>query len=167
MSKLSFDADRNLLTLGGERVVFHCHHYNVFLQRSLEEMFGSGAIEMQVDAAAESARRMLEPLFADVSGFQARLELASQVFSSNGFGAADLSQLGEHGGRVTLQTSHYAVGWTAKFGPATSPVSHFATGFWRGALVAAAGHAPERVVARQVKCRAMGDDVCEIEVEVR
>lgn len=167
MSELAFDPDRNVLTLGGERVVFHCHHYNVFLQRSLEEMFGEGAIEMQVDAAAESARRMLAPLCLNVSGFDARLELASGVFSSNGFGTADLSQLGEHGGRITLPTSHYAVGWASKFGTAKSPVSHFATGFWRGAVVVAAGHAPERVVARQTKCRAMGADVCEIEVEVR
>lgn len=167
MSKLAFDPERNVLTLGGERVVFHCHHYNVFLQRSLEEMFGEGAIEMQVDAAAESARRMLAPLFADLSGFEARLELASQVFSSNGFGTADLSQLAEYGGRITLPTSHYAVGWAAKFGPARAPVSHFATGYWRGAVVAAAEHSPERVVARQTKCRAMGADVCEIEVEVR
>ncbi len=167
MTELSFDADRNLLTLGGERIVFHCHHYNVFLQRSLEDMFGPGGAQMQVDAAAESARRILEPLMAEADGFDARMKIASQVFSTNGFGKADLSGLGDQGGTVKLPASHYAVGWSAKFGASKTPVCHFATGFWRGAVVAATGCAPERVVATERHCHATGGGMCEIEVEVR
>jgi hypothetical protein len=164
----SFDAERNLLLLGERRVVFHCHHYNVFLQRSIEDMFGEGAVEMQVTAAAESAREMLSRVFTGAaSSLDARLSVAASIFGENGFGKADIAELGANGGVVLLPTSHYAVGWRAKWGRASRPVCHFAAGFWAGALVAAEGLAPERVVAVEERCMASGAPECRIRVEVR
>jgi hypothetical protein len=87
---------------------------------------------------------------------------------SLGFGRADITNLGPDGGVVRLRTSHYAIGWRAKFGAPAQPVCHFATGFWAGALAAAAGVAPERIVAREHRCAAAHgqDQGCEITVEV-
>ncbi len=164
----SFDADRNLLLLGERRVVFHCHHYNVFLQRSIEDMLGEGAVEMQIAAAAESAREMLSRVFSASAVAPAdRLATASAIFGENGFGSADVSALGTDGGVVTLATSHYATGWRAKWGRSTKPVCHFAAGFFAGALTAATGFAPERVFAVEDRCAAMDGDVCRVRVEVR
>ena len=68
-----FDAERNITTLGGRRIVFHCHHYNVFLQRTIDEALGKDAALVQRLAAKESARAMLgDPAFAIwLAGFPA------------------------------------------------------------------------------------------------
>ncbi len=163
----SFDADRNLLVLGERRLVFHCHHYNVFLQRSIEDMF-EDAVAMQVSAAKESARHILAGIWtAEDAPLEARLRDAAAVFGENGFGRADASGLTIDGGDVVLATSHYAVGWQAKWGTRKQGVCHFATGYWAGALAAAAGISPERVQAHETQCAVSGADACRIHVEVR
>lgn len=146
-----FDQDGCTLKLGGARVVFHCHHYNVFLQRSIEDALGADAIELQREAAAEAARGMLTALFADAPGASLpdKLARAAALFGSLGFGRADVSGLSAMGGEVRVSPSHYAIGWSAKWGAPPGPVDHFATGFFRGALCAATGHAPERVKATE------------------
>lgn len=42
-----FDAANNILTAGDHRLVFHCHQYNVFLQRSIDEALGADAASVQ------------------------------------------------------------------------------------------------------------------------
>lgn len=169
MADPTFDAERNVLLLGGQRIVFHCHHYNVVLQRSIDEMLGDRAATVQVDAAAESAHRMLADVLAKAgSQWSDKLRAAEHVFSSNGFGRADVSGLdAKQGGVVLLPTSHYAVGWRSKFGEAAAPVCHFATGYWRGAFAAMLGVGPKQVHAKERRCHAVHGGSCEIEVEVR
>jgi hypothetical protein len=147
MSGPGFDAERGEIVLGGARLVFHCHHYNVILQRSLEDALGPRAVEIQRQAAAEVARLALRKLFSDegLTAFDARMARAAAVFSDAGFGRAALQDVTPLGGRVELRPSHYAVGWIAKWGPTDRPVDHFAAGFFKGALAAAADLAPERV----------------------
>lgn len=166
---IRFDKPKGTIELATSRLVFHCHHYNVFLQRSLEDAIGERAKKIQIDAAAEVGSKMLGPLFDQDGGADVgtRLARAAAIFGSLGFGRADVSGLAADGGSVVLAPCHYAVGWIAKFGQASAPVSHFATGFFRGALAVAAGLAPERVEAVQVLCAAMGHDKSEIEIKVR
>lgn len=165
-----FDAATNTLLAGDRRLVFHCHHYNVFLQRSIDEALGPDAAEVQRDAAAEASRGLLEGLYAKDGGqpVAARLERARAMFGSLGFGLAELSPH-EAGVGVKLKTSHYAVGWQAKFGRAGAPVCHFAVGYWRGAVAAAMGLSPERVGGTERRCAACGveRDGCELSIEVR
>lgn len=166
---IRFDKAKGTIELGPSRLVFHCHHYNVFLQRSLGDALGERATLIQIDAAAEVARTTLAPLYAADGGADVatRIARAATIFGSLGFGRADVSRLGAEGGTVILAPCHYAIGWAAKFGKASAPVSHFATGFFRGALVAARGLAPERVDAVQLLCVAMGHDKSEIRIRVR
>ncbi len=163
-----FDAERNITTFGGRRLVFHCHHYNAFLQRTIDEALGDDAAIVQRRAAMESTRLIVTDLFSSDGGapFRARIERAASTFGSLGFGLADVSALGELGGAVTLRTSHYAVGWQAKFGPAKHPVCHFAVGFWAGVVAAAAGLSVERVTGAERRCAAVSDGPCEITIEV-
>ena len=163
-----FDASKNITTIGASRIVFHCHHYNVFLQRSIEEALGADGAAVQRAAAAEAAQRMLSGLFTDAASLRDRLARVQKLFGSLGFGAADASALSVDGGPVTLRTSHYAIGWRSKFGPNPRPVCHFATGFWAGALATVAGLPPERVRADEVRCAVTGQGTggCEIRVEV-
>lgn len=169
-----FDSERNITTIANSRIVFHCHHYNVYLQRTVDEALGADAATVQRLAAAESSRRMLEELFKDSGSADvgARLERAARLFASLGFGKADIAGLTDEGGIVALPTSHYAIGWRAKFGRAASPVCHFAAGYWAAAVAAATSVAPERVTPVEARCAAMNaaDAVsgggCAIHIEV-
>lgn len=167
--RLNFDAERNLITLGDRRVVFHCHHYNLFLQRTMEDGLGTeSAQQLQVAAGMEATRHMLLALFAKepAASVPDKLAHASKLFGALGFGQADLSSLLAHGGSIRLVTSHYAIGWMAKWGTAKHPVCYYAVGYWMGALAAASGLAPERIVGRELSCAAHGATVCELELEV-
>jgi hypothetical protein len=165
-----FDAAKNITSIAGNRIVFHCHHYNVFLQRTIDEALGEGAASLQRRAAAEASRRLLEDLFRGGSGGspRERLERAAKLFGSLGFGLANIDGLTLEGGSVVLATSHYAIGWRAKFGPPAAPVCHFAVGYWAAAVAVAAGVAPERVVGGERRCAAVAreGDGCSIDVEV-
>jgi hypothetical protein len=173
-----FDAAKNITSIAGNRIVFHCHHYNVFLQRTIEEALGEGAVSVQRRAAVEASRRLLEDLFRGDSGGSSRerrdrrdrLEKAAKLFGSLGFGLANIGGLTVEGGSVVLATSHYAIGWKAKFGPSAAPVCHFAVGYWAAALAVAAGVAPERVLAHERRCAAAAregdEESCSIDIEV-
>jgi predicted hydrocarbon binding protein len=168
-AEVVFDPERNITLLGGSRIVFHCHHYNLFLQRTIDDALGADAAEVQRSAAAENARRVLEPLLG-ASGkepVRARLERAAALFGKLGFGLADISALDADGGQVRLVTSHYALGWREKWGPTSDPVCHFAAGFWAGALGVSAGLSPERLLVRETICAAVTEQgSCEIKIEV-
>jgi len=167
--QLKFDADRNVLTLGERRLVFHCHHYNLFLQRTIEDGLGhESAQTVQIAAAMEASRAMLgtllkEPVDATLTQ---KLERANRLFGSLGFGQANLDKLTAHGGRIALHTSHYAVGHRAKWGTAKHPVCYYAVGFWMGVLSVAANLAPERLSGREIACSAASAAACELEIEV-
>ena len=36
-----FDAQAGTIVAGGRRIVFHCHHYNTLLQRSVDDALGA------------------------------------------------------------------------------------------------------------------------------
>lgn len=162
---IRFDATRSILSIGDRRIVFHCHHYNLVLQRTIDEGLGARAADVQRRAAMESSRAMLAQALEGVAPAE-RLARAAQLFGALGFGHADVSALSGFGGRVRLSTSHYAVGYRAKFGAASRPVCHFAVGFWAAAVCVVQGHAPERVVGREPHCAACANGSCEIEIEV-
>ena len=167
--RLRFDADRNLITLGDRRLVFHCHHYNLFLQRTIEDGLGlEAAHSLQVAAGMEATRQMLSSLFAgdDSATYADKLEVAKRIFAATGFGQADLAALTPQGGAVRLDLSHYAIGWKSKWGDSKHPVCHYPTGFWMGALSAATGLAPERLQGRELSCAASGSVFCELAIEV-
>lgn len=167
--RLDFDSERNLLSLENRRLVFHCHHYNLFLQRTIEDGLGAQAAQsLQVAASMEASRSVLASLYAKdpEASFLDKLGLARKLFGSLGFGQAETPSLTPNGGGVRLITSHYAMGWKAKWGVAEHPVCYFPVGFWMAALAAAAGLTPERLQGRELSCAALGASACELEIEV-
>lgn len=165
---MRFDAERNIIVRGGRRLVFHCHHYNVYLQRTIEDGLGERAAWLLSAAASESARAAFEELEREqpAGSPRALIERAGEIFATQGFGRADVSGLGPHGGRIELVPSHYALGWVAKWGRRETPCCHFAVGFFAAAVAVAGGHASERIRAYEVRCAAAGAESCSLVVEV-
>jgi hypothetical protein len=162
---VEFDPTTNVATLGGRPLVFHCHHYNSILQKTIEQGLGEEADRLLTTAAQEAVQLQLTAL-ARAGDRDGVLETAASVFSELGFGRLDFTDLGESGGTVTSPSSHYALSWLAKFGERTTPACQFTAGF----IAAAAGVAfdldPERVRVRESRCQAQGSAVCRFDVEV-
>ncbi len=135
---VEMDAAHRRHFLGGEPIVFHCHHYNTFLQRSIQDAHFIDSDPFLIGAAAEVAFAQLTSLIRQeqCSNEADRRELAERVYSWSGFGTLDFSGLTVTGGVMTTPNSHYAAAWNAKWGAADRPVCLFTSGWISGAMSA-------------------------------
>ncbi len=163
---IQFDAAANVATLGGHSMVFHCHHYNSTLQRTIEENMGAEAFQVLTVAAQEAARKQLKQLVAPSASPREALSQAAALFAELGFGTLDFSGLGPRGGVVVSPSSHYGMSWLVKFGERKHAACEFPAGYVTAAVIVAFHVEPERVWARETSCVACGAPACRFEVEV-
>ena len=136
---LTADADHRRHVVGDEPMLFHCHHYNTFLQRSIQDATYIDSTPFLVGAAAEVAHAQMMSALSGVDEPAERLAYAAKLYRWAGFGTVDLSSLSLDGGTVTSASSHYGSAWKTKFGPADQPVDLFTQGWLAGAAAAAFG----------------------------
>ncbi|MCA8943243.1 MAG: hypothetical protein KDB80_11840, partial [Planctomycetes bacterium] len=146
--------------------VFHCHHYNTYLQRSILDAGYVDSVPFLIGAAAEVAFAQLTNVFANanVTSTAQRIELAQELYRWAGFGTFDLSSLNADGGTTSTSNSHYAMAWNAKFGTSDQPVCHFASGWLAGAWAAIQDLPLGTFAVRHDTCRAEGASTCEFEL---
>lgn len=159
----------DLLHWAGEPVVLHCHHFNLFLDQTIDDALGPHEGEqLRFSASREAWSAFLGALLLqeDAGTPVERLELASHTFATMGHGrvifAADLG-----GGRAVGQNLHYAHAWREKYGRLVrrrSPADAFAAGFIAAAIERAYGGEPLHLEAREVECVAMRAPRCSFEV---
>lgn len=161
------DAPHRRCLVGGEPQIFHCHHYNNYLQRTLtEDVPYLDTTPILRGAAAEVAHHQLSNLFTPEMDVAARQGLAEALFAWSGFGRVDFSQLDAGGGVVESPGTHYSLTWEAKFGPSKTPVDYFASGWLAGALAAVHGKDPGSYASVQTRCAAMeGVEGCAFELQ--
>lgn len=159
---IEFDITKNEATLGGQKVVFHCNHYNLNLQRTIIDAIGDRGVEIQIDAAIDSTMKMLENTDGDVK------MMAMEYFSKLGFGILECADINETGGIARCPISHYALAWFEKFGPCKKPVCHFNAGYILGVFNTVHGKKLDHRNIIETKCRAMDpENVAACEFEVR
>jgi len=149
-------ADRYLASIAGEPHVFHCHHYNCFLQKSITDQ--SALLDVKsllTDAAAEV-------VYSELTHLNAQSDTAQVLFGQLGFGVLDASALTPQGGNATVKGSHYALGWLSKFGKSSAPVCFFNAGFIEAAARQKFGAAFKCV---ETACVANGAAACTYEVK--
>jgi predicted hydrocarbon binding protein len=143
----------------GQPLVFHCNHYNRWLQNTLRLDPTLQMDDVIVAAAASAARAQIAQAAAE-AGLQeprAVLALARELFRVQGFGTLDLSGLSKGGGTATTPVSHY--GQTLFLGADEPPLSAqnlLDRGFAQGAAEAAFGE-PFHVV--DATCQSLGNAV--------
>lgn len=167
-----YHLDRNAYVLGGEPMIFHCHHYNVFLQRSIEET--KKYIEVYpilVDSAHEVVYTQFQELFeGSETNIEERKKIVEECYRVHGFGKIDLGNVNQSGGAVETANEHYSHGWKIKFGNRKKDepgVSFFTRGYLAGALEAIYGLEFGTVQTAQTKCLTKGDDICRFEISKR
>src|SRR5262245_6832762 len=69
---VQLDADHRRVIVGGQPMIFHCHHYNTYLQRTILDAEGLGPDGFLVGAGAEAAHHQLGQLLAGVDGVAAK-----------------------------------------------------------------------------------------------
>jgi len=150
------------LLIGGEPHVFHCNHYNYWLQHSIVLAEDLGLVEAIVDAAAAVAHRFVtngsEELGLDTPS--ERLRLAADHFAETGFGTIRFDEVSDRGGVVTTPVSHYGQCLTAACpGGFDRPQNMFDQGFAAGAVAAAYGLPAGALQSSVEACQSMGAKV--------
>ena len=157
-AEFGYDFATNRLVVGGEPMVLHCHHYNCFLQRSIQDAEYIDSAPILVGAAAEVVSAQLTNLLSRTPDIPARKATVEALYRACGLGLIDLGALTDRGGEVRTRSTHYSIGWKEKFGRSRAPVDFFSTGFLAGALAAIYGLPPADVQARQTGCLSTGAD---------
>ena len=83
LEHLHLDRNRKLISLFGEPVIFHCHHYNLFLQQTIEDPDWIDGVGILRTAAQEIFYSLLYGAFKalGIQETQERLAVAAQIFS--------------------------------------------------------------------------------------
>lgn len=165
-----FFPSRNAYIAGEEPGIFHCHHYNCYLQAVLldTESYLSGVKEILTDSAQEIGYTQFVKTFQQSPEFSIadRKVVVEDYFRFAGFGMITLDNVNDKGGVVVTDSEHYGVGWKSKFGQSELPVAYFTLGFISGALEAVYDLANGTLTGVQEKCIAKGDQQSQFRIEV-
>ncbi len=166
----SYLLDRNSLLIGNEPHVIHCHHYNTFLQHTIETANNYlDVYPILINSSHELAYNQFKYFFSNgETTIEERKFLAQNFAKHCGFGNYDFSTLSKEGGKICVESEHYSKGWLIKFGKRKDNeqgVSFFARGFISGAFEAIFDLPLGASATKQLKCLTKGDSICEFEVQ--
>jgi hypothetical protein len=134
------DARTGIVTIDNEPMVFHCNHYNRFLQLVVEDCHYIKREPILVQSAMDVARRQLSAHFStapDQSRTE-RLAYAQAVYQYCGFGNLPLADLpvSNHGHQLVETHSHYGQALRLNYGKRGWPGEFFDLGYALGTLAA-------------------------------
>lgn len=158
INKYEFDKTHNCLEVGGEAMIFHCHHYITNLQRTILDADYIDSKLFLIGSAADSVFHQLTNLCEGLS-IDASKEMAQDIYKTFGYGLINLKEMNENG--VDLQTtkSFFSKTWVMKFGQSPKPVDYYTTGFLAAAYAVIYKKELKNIYAEQVTCMACGSDV--------
>lgn len=158
------------VVLSGHPVAIHCHHYNINLQKTLEESLGEDGprlIYQSAEAAAYDQLKSMLQQYRGIKTVQSKLEMFAIVYQNSGLGIIH-PQIVENGtGTVSSPSSHHVTGWLAKHGRRHTPGCHFTCGWLAGALAAVFSRVPGTVAVKETQCKTMRHHECIFEVQER
>lgn len=156
--------------LYGEPVAFHSEYYNLYLQKLIENTgYGINSEKILVDGAATCVYSMLSRLFEKNSHIHnpgLRLQIASDIYSSLGFGLLPTQGLTIKGGNLTTQTTHYTNSWKKLWGDRDRPVDYFTCGYLQATMAVAFYQPLWKYKVKQTKCLTMRNTENEFVIEL-
>lgn len=159
---LQWDYERNYLYAGDQPVCFHCHHYNLFIQETIDEALGAAiGDQLRREASADAWRPVLEALFSGqaLHGSYEKLSAAFELFASTGQGKLVLEDASLQNAAISSEALHYGTAWRMIHGTqaALHVTDGLAAGFISAAFELAYELAPGSIEVTQTACIAMGD----------
>ncbi|MFV8752676.1 hypothetical protein ACNOYE_19175 [Nannocystaceae bacterium ST9] len=160
-------AGQSRLLLAGEPLVFHCNHYNYWLQHTLR-LDPELEMDSVIRDTAESCARSVLAAGRDELGIARPAELlalARDLFAELGFGRIDFAQVGPRGGRVRTPTSHYGqMLATVTPGRIERAQNLFDQGFAAGAVGLAYESPPGALAIANNRCMSLGAAIGEFDL---
>lgn len=162
-------SERALTFLSGIPYVYHCHHYNLVHDQTIDDALGEveGA-RVRTHAARNAFGDLLSALFASekATSTSEKLTLASELFRWMGQGKVHLELLSTSG-RARSLTPHYGYAWREKYGSRVrrlDPADAVTAGFSAAVMELVYGLPHGSVTARERACIAMRDPQCEFDL---
>ncbi|HMK66675.1 MAG TPA: 4-vinyl reductase [Thermodesulfobacteriota bacterium] len=158
------------ITLSGLHVAMHCHHYNINLQKMLEDHLGEQGVELMVRSAEEACYAGFKSLFGqldELRTIKSKLELFASHFQSCGLGLIDFEKISSKGGTISSVSSHHVTGWLAKHGRRKNPGCHFARGWIAGVLEVIYNRPLNYYLVEEESCKMAGDPQCLFKISER
>ncbi|MCG8460714.1 MAG: hypothetical protein MI919_30900 [Holophagales bacterium] len=165
-------SEQDLNFLGSSQYVYHCHHFNLFHDQTVDDALGEVEGFRLKERAAHAASRQLLADVLDAAGAARpaeRLELASTVFSFLGHGRLSF-EVSATGGTVRGEFLHYGFSWREKYGSQVRRhhvIDAFAAGFAAAATELAFDLEPGTLEGRETECLACRGSACRIEISSR
>lgn len=153
-----FDEAHNYLEIGGEAMVFHCHHYILNLQRTILDADYIDSSRFLIGSAADALHYQLSNLCQGLD-IEASKKMAEDIYKTFGYGRIDLSCMDEHGCELKTKQSFFSKTWLLKFGQSKKPVDYYTSGFLAAAYAVIYNKELQDIKAYQSSCMACGDDV--------
>jgi len=153
-----FDQEHNYLEIGGEAMVFHCHHYITNLQRTILDADYIDSKLFLIGSAADSIFHQLTNLCASLSVEDSKI-MAQDIYKTFGYGIIDLSSMDENGCEFKSTKSFFSKTWEMKFGKSNNPVDYYTSGFVAAAYAVIYKKELKDINAIQTTCMACGDEM--------
>jgi predicted hydrocarbon binding protein len=155
INRYVFDKEHNCLDVAGEAMIFHCHHYVNYLQRSILDATYIDSRRFLIGSAADAVYHQLSNLCQGLDTVQSK-QMAESMYKTFGYGLIDLSNMTEEG--ITLRTykSFFSKTWLMKFGRSDKPVDYYTTGYLAAAYAVIYQKQLSEIVAEQTACMACG-----------
>lgn len=157
INQYPFDAEHGALEVGGEAMIFHCHHYMNYLQRSILDADYIDSRRFLIGSAADSVYHQLSHLCLGLDQAQT-LQMAQEIYQTFGYGLIDLSKMNEKGIELTTVNSFFSKTWVMKFGQSVKPIDFYTSGFVAAVYAYVYDIPLEHVYAEQTHCMACGDE---------
>jgi hypothetical protein len=154
----------------GQPFAMHCHHYNINLQKTLEDTLGEQGIHLLFRSAEESSYQSFRNLvdqYPQIKTVKSKLEMAATVFQHYGLGVIHFQKISPSGGRIASPSSHHVTGWLAKHGRRETAGCHFNRGWIAGVLAAIYGQPLGHYLVEEQQCKMMRDPECIFRVETK
>ena len=156
--------------LGEAPVVYHCHHFNLYLDQTIDDALGPDeGLALRTRAARGAAYQLLSSVYARLGALSTseKLEIAHELFQAMGQGRLEL--LGDkHGGIAHGEYLHYGFVWREKYGTTvrrTHPADAVAAGYAAGALAAIYDLPANAFDVTETRCYAQRAERCRFTLE--
>lgn len=160
--------DGHRVNLSGLPIAMHCHHYNINLQKMLEDTLGEEGVKLLINAVEEATYLGFQAILGQyhrIRTVQSRLELASTLYQNCGLGVIHFERIGRKGGVVVSPSSHHVTGWLAKHGGRKAVGCHFARGWIAGVLAAIFGRPLGSYEVDELSCKMARSEKCVFQVK--
>jgi predicted hydrocarbon binding protein len=152
--------DGHKVILSGQPVAMHCHHYNINLQKTVEEALGDEGVRVLFSSVEEASYFSLQQLlnrYKQIKTIKSKLEMAGILFQNCGLGVLHFN--------VASPSSHHVTGWLAKHGKRDTPGCHFTRGWMAGALEAIYNRPLGFYSVEEKRCKMMRHEQCEFQIK--